>query len=131
MPATRYPCCYCGQYFVGDGVGPLREVLDTYLVVARGADEDCLVTVEGTCCADVDHCLVHADSPDNVMEVVVDDDLGLVGECAPVAICITDWEGDDSGWMCWCPSTAVANWASCLNDLEIDVNSKPYLIFFL
>ena len=81
VPATQYPCCYCGQYFVGDGVGPLREVLDTYLVVARGADEDCLVTVEGTCCADVDHCLVHADSPDNVMEVVVDDDLGLVGEC--------------------------------------------------
>ena len=103
----------------------MRKVLDTYFVVAGGADKDCLVAVIGTCCADVDHCLVHADSSDNVVAVVVDDDLSLVGESAPVAICVTNWEGDDSGWVCWRPGTAVADWVPSLYDLEVDDFSSP------
>ena len=103
----------------------MREVLDTYFVVAGCADKNCLVAVISTCCADVDHCLVHADSSDNVVAVVVDDDLSLVGESAPVAICVTNWEGDDSGWVCWHPGTAVADWVPSLHDLEVDDFSSP------
>ena len=57
--------------------------------------------------------------------VVVDDDLSLVGESAPVSICVTNWEGDDSGWVCWRPGTAVADWVPSLNDLEVDDFSSP------
>ena len=68
--------------------------------------------------AEVDHGLIHADAADDGVALAVDEDVGLIGEGAEVAVAITDGEGDDAGVVGGGPGGAVADGVAGLDDFE-------------
>ena len=92
---------------------------------ARRSDEDCLVAVVGTGGSNVDHCLVHAHSADDIVEVVVDNYLCLVRQRTSVPICVANRQGYHSGGVLGCPGAAVTDGIPSFYYLEIDDFAPP------
>ena len=84
-----------------------------------------MVAVEGTCIADIDHCLVHADATYDIVAVVVDDHLRLIRECTPISVRVTNWERDDPGGIAWRPCAAVTDRVPSFNHFEVDDFATP------